>query len=40
MLPARAIEIDADVLLTACKDIGLAVNVGKIKNMEVGHQQL
>ena len=25
----RTIEINADVLLNACKDIGLAVNTGK-----------
>ena len=27
----RTIERNADVLLNACKDIGLAVNMGKIK---------
>ena len=25
-----------DVLLNACKDIGLAVNIGKTKYMEIG----
>ena len=29
----RTIERNADVLLNACKDIGLAVNTGKIKYM-------
>jgi Reverse transcriptase (RNA-dependent DNA polymerase). len=31
----RTIEKKADVLLSFCKDIGLAVNTGKIKKMEV-----
>ena len=31
----RAIERNADVLLKACKDIGLAVKTGKTKYMEV-----
>ena len=30
------IEINADVLLNACKDIGLAVNTEKTKYMEIG----
>ena len=30
-------ERNADVLLNACKDIGLAVNTGKTKYMEIGH---
>ena len=30
------IEINADVLLNACKDIGLAVNIRKTKYMEIG----
>ena len=30
------IERDADMLLNACKDIGLAVNTGKTKYMELG----
>ena len=30
------IEINADVLLNACKDICLAVNTGKTKYMEIG----
>ena len=29
-------ERNADVLLNTCKDIGLAVNTGKTKNMEAG----
>ena len=29
----------ADVLLNACKDIGLAVKIGKTKYMEIGHHQ-
>ena len=29
-------ERNADVLLNACKDIGLAVNTGKTKYMEIG----
>ena len=32
----RTIERNADVLLHACKDIGLAVNTGKTKYMEIG----
>ena len=32
----RTIERKADVLLNACKDIGLAVNIGKTKYMEIG----
>jgi len=32
----RTIEINADVLLNACKDIDLAVNTGKSKYMEIG----
>ena len=32
----RIIEISADVLLNTCKDIGLAVNTGKTKYIEVG----
>ena len=35
----RKIEINADVLLNACKNIGLAVNTGKTKYMEIGHHQ-
>ena len=31
----RTIERNADVLLNACKDIGLAVNTGKSKYMEI-----
>ena len=31
----RTIERNADVLLNACKDIGLAVNTGKTKYMEI-----
>ena len=31
--------INADVLLNACKDIGLAINTGKIKNMEIGRRR-
>jgi len=32
----RTIEINADVLLSACKNIGLTVNTGKTKYMEIG----
>ena len=32
----RIIERNADELLNACKDIGLAVNIGKTKYMEIG----
>ena len=31
----RTIERNADVLLNACKDIGLALNTGKTKYMEI-----
>ena len=30
---------NADVLLNACKDIGLAVNTGKTKYIEIGRHQ-
>ena len=32
----RTIERNAVVLLNACKDIGLSVNTGKTKYMEIG----
>ena len=32
----RTIERNADVLLNACKDIGLALNTGKTKYIEIG----
>ena len=32
----RTIERNADVLLNACKNIGLAVNTWKTKYMEIG----
>ena len=32
----RTIERNADVLLNACKDIGLAVNKGKTKYVQIG----
>ena len=35
----RTIERNADVLLNACKDIGLAVNTGKTKYMEAARNQ-
>ena len=35
----RTIERNGDVLLNAFKDIGLAVNTGKTKYMEVGRYQ-
>ena len=35
----RKIERNADVLLNACKDIGLAVNTWKTKYMEVGRHR-
>ena len=35
----RTIERNADVLLNASKDIGLAVNTGKTKYLEIGHQR-
>ena len=33
------IEINADLLLNVCKDIGLAVNTGKTKYMEIGRNR-
>ena len=33
------IERNSDVLLNACKDIGLAVNTGKTKYMEIGRHR-
>ena len=35
----RTIERSADVLLNTCKDIGLAVNIGKTKYMEIGRHR-
>ena len=35
----KTIERNADMSLTACNDIGLAVNIGKTKYMEVGRHQ-
>ena len=35
----RAIERNADLLLNACKDIGLAVNTGKAKYMKIERQR-
>ena len=35
----RTIKINANVLLNACKDIGLAVNIGKTKYMEIGRHR-
>ena len=34
----RTIKRNADVLLNACKDIGLTVNTGKTKYMKIGRQ--
>ena len=34
-----AIERNADMLLNTCKDIGLAVNTGKTKYMEIGRHR-
>ena len=33
------IERNANMLLNASKDIGLAVNIGKTKDMEIGRQR-
>ena len=33
------IERNAEVLLNACKDIGLAINSGKTKYMEIGRHR-
>ena len=35
----RTIKRNAGVLLNACKDIGLAVNTGKTKYMEIGRHR-
>ena len=35
----RTIERNADVLLNACKDIGLAVNTGITKYIELGRRK-
>ena len=35
----RTIARNADVLLNACKDIGLTVNTGKTKYMELGRHR-
>ena len=39
MVDIRTTERNADVLLNACKDIGLAVNTGKTKYMEIGRHR-
>ena len=36
----RIIERNADVLLNACKDIGLAVNIGKTKYIKVERNRI
>ena len=33
------LERNADVLFNSCKDIGLAVNIGKTKYMEIGRHR-
>ena len=33
----RTIECNGEVLLNACKDIGLAIKTGKTKYMETGY---
>jgi len=38
-LDIRTIERNADVLLNACKDIGLAANTKKNKYMEIGNHR-
>ena len=35
----KTIETNADVLINACQDIGLAVNTGKTKYMEMGRHR-
>ena len=35
----RTIERNSDASLNACKDIGLAVNTGKTKYMEIGRHR-
>ena len=35
----RTIERNADVLLNACKHIGLIINTGKTKCMEIRHYE-
>ena len=35
----KTIERNADLLLFVCKDIGLAVNIGKTKYMEIGRHR-
>ena len=35
----RTKERNADVLLNACKDVGLTVNIGKTKYMEIGRNR-
>ena len=35
----RTMERNADVLLNACKDIGLTLNIGKTKYIELGRHQ-
>ena len=39
MVDFRTIERNEDLLLNACKDIGLAVNIGKTKYMEIGRHR-
>ena len=40
VIPSDYIIANTDVLLNACKDIGLAVNIGKTKYMEIGRHQI
>ena len=35
----RTVKRISEVLLNACKDVGLAVNMGKTKYMEIGRNQ-
>ena len=35
----RCVETNADVLLNACKDVGLVVNTGKTKYLETGRHR-
>ena len=37
--PLRTKERNANVLLNACKDVGLAVNTGKTKYMKIGRHR-
>jgi hypothetical protein len=39
MVATRTGETNADIILNVCKDIGLALNIGKTKYLEIGRHR-